>query len=189
MTQDDFAEALDALVIPDEEDDNDGDVDDIDSKVKKESGFVENDDVIDQNDGEVQYSPVLLHIDFCCIFFAILDVEYGKSQSMESAMRDAKAFLLHILLKLLVDYPMMGYLRQIDEDERPEVHKWLGLVLKEILVLNPAVSKNGAENAIRGLVGENGVIRGLVEEAVESDTIFYSPDVKKRRLKKKKKRR
>ncbi len=28
-----------------------------------------------ENDREVQYSPVLLHIDFCCILFSILDFE------------------------------------------------------------------------------------------------------------------
>ena len=68
----------------------------------------------EDNDGEVQYSPVLLHIDFCCILFSILEHEY--SARGEEQVREAKHFLLSVLLALVKDYPMKGYTRQIDED-------------------------------------------------------------------------
>ena len=132
---------------------------------------------IGNNDGEVQYSPVLLHIDFCCLLFGILDCEYlhstnkkakrGSIEIIEKLVIDAKRFLLEILLVLIADYPMKGYLRQIP-DERMEVRNWLESVLSCL------------DNDIE--------LRHLVEKAVGSDSIFYSPDINNRRSKKKKRR-
>lgn len=121
----------------------------------------------EDNNGEVQYSPVMLHIDFCCLMFSILDYEYSTSENEES-VREAKHFLLCILLVLIRDYPTRVYLRQVDDD-RSEVRNWL-------------------ENVLDSLDDEN-IISTLLEEAVNSDTIFYTPDIKKRRSKKKKRRK
>ncbi len=120
----------------------------------------------DDNDGEVQYSPVLLHIDFCCLLFSILDYEYTKSDDAH-AIREAKQFLINILIDLIKDYPMKGYLRQIDPI-RSGILTWL-------------------ENVLNSLECDD-VIDELVEKAVCSDEIFFTPDVAKRRSKKKKRR-
>ncbi|KAL9185024.1 hypothetical protein ACHAXT_002801 [Thalassiosira profunda] len=119
-----------------------------------------------ENDGEVQYSPVLFHIDFCCLVFSILDLEYAVLDS-EHLIREAKRFLVEILLELIRDYPMREYLLQIDED-RVGIRSFL-------------------EKALARL--ENGQSMDcLIDEAVESDCILYSADVVKRRSKKKKAR-
>ena len=69
----------------------------------------------DENDGEVQYSPVLLHIDFCCILFGIFDFENHESDGVVcneyidddiSACRKTKVFLVDVLINLIEDYPM-----------------------------------------------------------------------------------
>jgi hypothetical protein len=99
--------------------------------------------------------------------FSILDYEYSTSENEES-VREAKHFLLCILLVLIRDYPTRVYLRQVDDD-RSEVRNWL-------------------ENVLDSLDDEN-IISTLLEEAVNSDTIFYTPDIKKRRSKKKKRRK
>ena len=118
------------------------------------------------NDGEVQYSPVLLHIDFCCLIFSILDYEYSKVDN-DDAVREAKRFLLDILLLLIRDYPMKAYLLQID-NERGGIQTWLESVLNSL--------------------DDEKIISNLVQEALDSDFIFYSPDVIRRKSKKKKKR-
>ena len=115
------------------------------------------------NDGEVQYSPVLLHIDFCCLVFSILEYEVTKSAS-KTSVREAKQFLVDVLIEIVKDYPMKGYLLQIDTG-RVGVRTWLENVLKSL------------ENAV--------TLHALVEEAIDSDEIFYSPDIIKRRSKKK----
>ncbi len=119
------------------------------------------------NDGEVQYSPVLLQIDFCCLLFSMLDHEY-LTKTNANFVREAKLYLLEILLYLIRDYPMKGYLRQID-DERIGIRNWLENVLDSI--------------------DDKRALELLVIEAADGDEIFFSPDVIKRRSKKKKKRK
>jgi len=119
----------------------------------------------DDNDGEVQYSPVLLHIDFCALLFSILDNEYSKGP--EEMVREAKCFLLNILIALLKDYPMREYLLQISED-RSDLLKWLDNVLTSL--------------------DHDGIVCKLVNQAADSKELFYSPDVVKRLSKRKKKR-
>ena len=118
-----------------------------------------------ENDGEVQYSPVLLHIDFCCLLFSILDYEYSNGDNV-AEVQDAKHYLVEILIELIVDYPMKAYLLQIDE-ERSGIRSWLEHVLERI------------ENKQS--------INAFVEDAVTSEVILYSPDVIIKRRKKKKK--
>jgi len=125
----------------------------------------ENDGRDEENDGEVQYSPVLLHIDLCCLLFSMLDFEFGSNANLDLARREAKYFLVNVLIDLIRDYPMQQYLIQIHE-ERTGVLTWLECVLKQL--------EDGSS------------ISALVEEAVESDDILYTPDVIKRRCKKKK---
>jgi hypothetical protein len=124
----------------------------------------------EENDGEMQYSPVLLHIDFCCILFGILDFEHQERGGDDdvSARRKAKIFLVDVLIDLIRDYPMRQYLIQIDE-ERVGVRNWLDTVLERL---------------------EDGMSTiALAEEVVDSDEILYSPDVMKKRNCRKKKAR
>ncbi len=119
------------------------------------------------NDGELQYSPVLLHIDFCCLLFSVLDYEYSNSDK-ETCVVEAKHFLLDVLMVLIKDYPMKGYLRQI-ANERSELINWLERVLDSL--------------------DDEDAINTLLHYAVTSDDIFFTPDVIKRRSKKKKRRK
>ena len=133
---------------------------------EESSAIMGGEDLDKGNDGEVQYSPVLLHIDFCCLLFSLLDHEYSTVVSADS-VKEAKLFLLEILLHLIGDYPMKGYLRQID-DERIGVRNWLEKILDSL--------------------DNKRAVEILVTEAMDSDEIFFSPDVIKRRSKKKKRR-
>ena len=121
-----------------------------------------------ENDGEVQYSPVLFHIDFCCLLFSILDYDYKATVGKEDAVREAKLFLVRVLVKLLRDYPMNEYLLQIDQ-ERKDIRSWLESILARIV--------------------EDRQVDDLIEEAVESNMILYTPDLTKRRRSNKKERR
>jgi hypothetical protein len=132
---------------------------------KENSLLPENDGRDEENDGEVQYSPVLLHIDFCCLLFSMLDFEFGSNANMDLACCGAKYFLVNILIDIICDYPMRQYLIQINE-ERTGVLIRLKCVLKKL--------------------EDGSLISALVEEAVDSDDILYTPDVIKRRCKKKK---
>jgi hypothetical protein len=132
---------------------------------EENSLLLENDGRDEENDGEVQYSPVLLHIDFCCLLFSMLDFEFGSNANMDLAHREAKCFLVNVLIDLIRDYPMRQYLIQINE-ERTGILTWLECVLKKL--------------------EDGSLISALVEEAVDSDDILYTPDVIKRRCKKKK---
>jgi len=138
---------------------------------EEESDSIDDDEETEdnENDGEVQYSPVLLHIDFCCLLFSILDYEYSNGDNV-AEVQDAKHFLVEILIELIVDYPMKTYLLQIDE-VRSGIRSWLEHVLERI------------ENKQS--------INALVEDAVTSEVILYSPDViiKRRKKKKSKKHR
>ena len=75
--------------------------------------------------------------------------------------------LVHVLVDLIRDYPMAEYLLQIEED-RVGVRAWLETFLT--------------------MLGNGQSTDGLVEEAVCSGTIFYSPDVIKRGSKKRRAR-
>ena len=119
----------------------------------------------DDNDGEIQYSPVLLHIDFCSLLFSILDHEYPSEP--EEMVQKAKFFLLDILIKLIRDYPMKTYLQQISED-RSDLLIWLDELLSSW--------------------SDEEIVRRLLNQAVEKKELFYSPDVVKRISRRKKKR-
>ena len=119
------------------------------------------------NDGETQYNPLLLHLDFCCIAFSILDYELA-SPSNGQEIRESKTFLVNLLVELIRDYPMQEYLLQLCPS-RVGVLAWLTKTLSNI---------------------EHGnSLEELVEDAVSSKDILYSPDVVKRNGKKRGRRK
>lgn len=134
------------------------------------------------NDGEVQYSPVLLHIDFCCLLFSILDCEYSSTSGVdELEIKESKLFLLHILLDLIRDYPMMTYMYQIitgDEQnrERDYLRNWLEKVLR--IILQSRSNNKSDQNLVTH-----------INEAIDDDLIFFTPQVIQRRLRKKRKKK
>mmetsp|Transcript_28845 Transcript_28845/g.33523 ORF Transcript_28845/g.33523 Transcript_28845/m.33523 type:complete len:446 (+) Transcript_28845:204-1541(+) len=123
----------------------------------------------DSNDGELQYSPVLLGLDFCTILFSIMDYEFAKEPP--ELVRESKHFLISLLMNLIQDYPMNDYLRQIDE-RRSSLLEWLEKVLTLVLNDGSAVE-----------------LERLMNESIESREVFYTPDVVKRRSKQKQKSR
>jgi len=133
-----------------------------DSKTNEDESEYENED----NNGEVQYSPVLLHVDLCCILFSIMDYEYSDEKNN---VVEAKLFLLTVFLALVKDFPTEQYERLLGDD-RSEVRDWLRQIVDKL-------EDEDSSNMDR-----------LVEKALKSDMMFYSPDVKKRRVKKKKRR-
>lgn len=120
----------------------------------------------DENDGEVQYSPSLLHIDFSCIVFGMLDFE-EPSVGVELEIYTAKQFLLDRLLALLKEYPKETYEQQLGE-ERQSLKEWLKRVV-------PALASPRE-------------IQTLLQEAISSDTLMYSPDVQTKSFRKFKQR-
>ena len=121
----------------------------------------------DEGEGETQYNPLLLHLDFCCIAFSILDYELA-SPSNGQEIRESKTFLIRLLVEAIHDYPMQEYLLQICPS-RTGVLDWLTKTLSKI--------EYGSS------------LEDLVEDAVSSRDIFYSPDVVKRNGKKRGRRK
>ena len=116
----------------------------------------------DDNDGEVQYSPALLHLDLSCIVFGMLDFEEPFSEDAIE-IRSAKQFLLDRLLPLLKEYPGETYEQQLVEERR---------ILKDWLQRVVLVLESPRE------------IQSLVEEALISDVLMYSPDVQTKAFRK-----
>ena len=123
---------------------------------KTQSKLESIDDEDDDNDGEVQYSPALLHLDFSCIVFGMLDFDEDFSIEDEMEIRSAKQFLLDQLVSLLKEYPGETYEQQLGE-KRQLLKDWLQRL---VLVLESPRE-----------------IQSLLEEALISDALMYSPDV------------
>lgn len=118
----------------------------------------------EDNNGEVQYTPVQVHVDLCCILFSMMDFEYIDRQDEHE---EAKLFLLYLLLPFIDEYPEETYARLMGDD-RSEVRGWI------------------AELVEHAKVNDENRIRLLMQKAIASETMFYSPmDPKKRRAKKK----
>jgi hypothetical protein len=111
----------------------------------------------EDKDGEVQYTPVQLHIDLCCILFSLMDSEYADRHDEQF---EAKMFLLSLLVPLIREYPSETYDRLMGDD-RMEVRSWL-------------------RNLVQAME-QNRNIEKLLEEAVASSTIFCTPCDKKNR--------
>lgn len=117
----------------------------------------------EDRDGEVQYTPLLAHVDLCCILFGFMDLDYYYHADRQEEHLEAKRYLLSLLLPFVREYPQETYARLLGDD-RAEVRSWLAKLVE--------------------VVGRNGSTDSLFEEAIASDTMFYSPgDVKKRRAK------
>lgn len=134
------------------------------------------------------------HIDMCCLFFTIMDYDsnipnlwsshstcvekplQSSSNSLDDAIQDGKMFLMELLMELIQDYPMKAYLQQIQQDRKGLIH-WLERALQHIVSEEDNLKYNGMNVE-------------LLRDALESDDIFYSPDVmtRKKRLKKGKRR-
>eukprot|EP00557_Chaetoceros_sp_GSL56_P002797 CAMPEP_0176501248 /NCGR_PEP_ID=MMETSP0200_2-20121128/14054_1 /TAXON_ID=947934 /ORGANISM="Chaetoceros sp., Strain GSL56" /LENGTH=447 /DNA_ID=CAMNT_0017900111 /DNA_START=311 /DNA_END=1655 /DNA_ORIENTATION=+ len=117
------------------------------------------DDAIDKgdcNDGEVQYSPFTLHMDFCSIIFSILDNEYVEECT--DKVCEAKEFLLRILIDFLKDFTMKEYLLQIDPS-RKQLIEWLEVLLDNL--------------------DNDGFVEKCLSTACTAKEIFSSPDVRR----------
>jgi hypothetical protein len=65
----------------------------------------------EENNKEVQYSPVLLHIEFCCILFGMLDFGRHECCGIDDTpvLRKAKRFLVNVLMNLARDNPIIRW--------------------------------------------------------------------------------
>ena len=109
----------------------------------------------ENNDGEIQYCPALLHVDLICILFITMEIDFtDRNEEHEGAKR----FLLELLLELIDDQPQETYERLLP-DSRSELRDWLGRVARSTL----------REDSYE--------VDNLMSTALKSDTIFYSPDL------------
>ena len=113
----------------------------------------------EDNNGEVQYSPVTNHLDFCCLLFSILDQEDASTDSMH--LKEAKRFLLEVLVDLIRDHPSNFYLRQLSPN-RSALLEWLRRCLDDI--------------------SNESSVKTLIEQGTCSHQIFYTPDVVQKRF-------
>lgn len=121
--------------------------------------FLYNEDA-DTNDGEVQYHPVLFHVDLCTILFAIVDnFEFHLDHDQEKQMQDdVKIFLIRLFIHLIGDSPGPGDMYDnLITDERKEVKEWVGKLVQALWE------------------GNEWKIQPLIVEAISSNSIFYSP--------------
>lgn len=121
-------------------------------------------DADEDNNGEVQYNPVLLHTDLTCIVITIMVWEYSHRHE-EHAM--SKMFLIGMILTLGKEFTHETYGRLLGDD-RSSLRSWLG---RMVLSLK-----------------DPGKLDALVQEAIESESILSSPDIQQSRRKPKKKK-
>ena len=97
------------------------------SKYKPSTGDDESDEGQDdgdeENNGEVQYFPVLFHLDLCSIIFGIMDHEYND-RSDEHYI--SKVFLLRVLIQFICEYPSETYSETLGNTGGREVQTWFG---------------------------------------------------------------
>jgi hypothetical protein len=124
---------------------------------------IDKDSTDDDRNGEIQYNPVLLHLDLCCIIFSILQVEYP-----EADLEPSKRFLLDILVDFVKEFPNETYARLLG-NEREGLRTWLGT-----LVVN-------VHN------GNTKELKTVIEDAVTSCTLIACPGNASRRKRKGKK--
>jgi len=146
--------------IPDDDGDNDDDGNDDENTDQATSGADEKED---QN-GEIQYNPALLHADLCCILFTSLDfgndnrVYSTKYDDFSAVLLATKQFLLGMLPAMIREYPHETYARLV-EDDRAALRSWLGELVE-------AVANDRHDHVTR-----------LIDTAATSTTILMSPDV------------
>jgi hypothetical protein len=124
-----------------------------------------------ENDGEVQYNPVLFHADLCCILFTIMDHYQHDDDDFDDVDKNeddetyqSKWFLLHdVLVPLMkgMSHDHIAYERLLGDDRR-DLRDWL----QRLTVA--AVSHDSPVQ-----------VRGLVQEAIASNMRIFccsSPD-------------
>jgi len=131
------------------------------NETKKAISAMGGGEIEDQN-GEIQYNPVLLHVDLCCILFTCLD--FGEEYEAEdpAAILAAKRYLLGMLPDMIREFPAETY-RRLLGDDRAALRSWLGDLVA-------AVSADDSDS-----------IQRLLEQAATSTTttttILMSPNV------------
>jgi hypothetical protein len=118
----------------------------------------------EDNNGEIQYNPVLLHVDLTCILASIMEWEYSHRHEEH---RTAKVFLIEMILTLGSEYTHETYARLLGDD-RSSLRDWLGRVVSSFT--------------------DRDKLNALVCEAIESETILPNPDIQHNRRKPKKKK-
>ena len=97
------------------------------SKYKPSTGGDECDegqDEDEENNGEVQYFPVLFHLDLCSIIFGIMEHEYNDRRDEHYP---SKVFLLRILIQFICEYPSETYAETLGSTGgREELQIWFG---------------------------------------------------------------
>lgn len=153
-----------------------------------------------EKNGEIQYSPVLLHLDVCCVMFSIMDHDpdcilkqgqqswnndddggCGVDDNVNDLRRNGKLFLIELLIELVRDYPMRDYLLQIDV-RRKGIHTWLEKLLDAIICKRTDITSTCNSN-IHSIESDNnntndddgstGILAKLIEEAITSQDIFH----------------
>lgn len=125
----------------------------------------------DDKNGEQQYNLVLLHVELCCILFALWDDTNKNHQSKdEEQIREAKLFLLRLLEPMILEYPDENYWRLFGDDQR-QLREWLAQYVTAITTST-------------GIVAER-----LYTEATCEDSAIFGASVKQRRGKAKKQRK
>lgn len=107
----------------------------------------------EDNDGEIQYCPALLHVDLMCILFITMEIEFADRSEEHY---DAKKFMLKLLQEMIEDQPQETYERLLPDD-RSELRDWLGGVARATM------QKDSYD------------VQKLMAEALKSDSIFYTP--------------
>ena len=103
----------------------------------------------EDNDGEVQYCPALLHLDLCCILFGMIEQEYmGRSAEERN---ECKRFLLEILVEFVTEYPTERYCQNLCD--RLDLQNWISRICDAL------------ENQLS--------LNGLLQEAFRSKTLSY----------------
>ena len=126
-------------------------------------GISDDEETNENNDGEIQYSPALFHIDLCSILFPMMDLDYPNQDSFH-----AKQYLLQVLVKLVKDFPLEPF-EQLISDDKSEIRCWL---IELIAVLNIPTK-----------------VEILIQKAINSETIFYATEINKLREKQKKRKK
>mmetsp|Transcript_1145 Transcript_1145/g.1306 ORF Transcript_1145/g.1306 Transcript_1145/m.1306 type:complete len:460 (+) Transcript_1145:36-1415(+) len=139
-----------AVGIPEDDDDN--------STSNRSDDNERNSGGDEDANGEIQYCPALLHVDLTCILFITMEIDFANRTEEHEG---AKRFLLELLMSLIEDQPQETYERLLSDD-RSDLRDWLGCVAR-------ATGR-----------GDTHEIDAFLKAAIQSDTIFYSPDMRGR---------
>eukprot|EP00977_Amphora_coffeiformis_P024298 scaffold15451_cov169-Amphora_coffeaeformis.AAC.2 len=150
----------------------------------------EEDDV--ERDGEVQYNPVVLHLDLICILFTLWEDNNHREEEQQkpthNEMYEAKLFLLRHLVPLIRDGGAFYGQRRADVydsilgDSRTALAEWLRSLVQACLKYsnNQDVDDGGAA-----------VVEGLLHRTLEEKdaSLFHVPHLLTRRGKRRQKTR